>query len=71
MVVGWVLSALVDSLIAFVLCLYLLRRRTGMKRHENNLSAAHLYSQLTSLISTNGIVNRLLLYSVNTGAVTS
>ncbi|KAG2128508.1 hypothetical protein BD769DRAFT_1775650 [Suillus cothurnatus] len=30
MVVGWVLSAVVDSAIAFTLCLYLRKRRTGM-----------------------------------------
>lgn len=52
MVVGWVLSAVVDSAIAFTLCLYLRKRRTGMNR-------------------TDSILNRLLLYSINTGAVTS
>ncbi|KAG1719218.1 hypothetical protein EDB19DRAFT_727074 [Suillus lakei] len=52
MVVGWVLSAVVDSTIAFTLCLYLRKRRTGMNK-------------------TDSILNRLLLYSVNTGAVTS
>ncbi|OAX41815.1 hypothetical protein K503DRAFT_441423 [Rhizopogon vinicolor AM-OR11-026] len=52
MVVGWVLSALVDSSIALTLCLYLRKRRTGMK-------------------STDSILSRLLLYSINTGAVTS
>ncbi|KAH7913091.1 hypothetical protein BJ138DRAFT_1224351 [Hygrophoropsis aurantiaca] len=52
MVVGWVISALVDIAIAVTLCYYLHRRRTGMRR-------------------TDSIINRLLLYSVNTGAVTS
>ncbi|KAG1724020.1 hypothetical protein EDB19DRAFT_324044 [Suillus lakei] len=52
MVVGWVLSAVVDSAIAFTLCLYLRKRRTGMNR-------------------TDSILNRLLLYSINTGVVTS
>ncbi|KAG1724018.1 hypothetical protein EDB19DRAFT_324010 [Suillus lakei] len=52
MVVGQVLSAVVDGAIALTLCLYLQKRRTGMKR-------------------TDGILNRLLLYSINTGAVTS
>jgi hypothetical protein len=52
MVVGWVLSAVVDSAIAFTLCLYLRKRRTGMNQ-------------------TDSILNRLLLYSINTGAVTS
>ncbi|KAH7930000.1 hypothetical protein BV22DRAFT_1028967 [Leucogyrophana mollusca] len=52
MVVGWVLSALVDITIACTLCYYLHRRRTGMRR-------------------TDSIINRLLLYSINTGAVTS
>lgn len=52
MVAGWVLSAVVDSAIAFTLCLYLRKRRTSMKR-------------------TDSILNRLLLYSINTGAVTS
>ncbi|KAH7923298.1 hypothetical protein BV22DRAFT_1093126 [Leucogyrophana mollusca] len=52
MVVGWVLSAVVDTLIASTLCFYLHRRRTGMRR-------------------TDSIINRLLLYSINTGAITS
>ncbi|KAG2085705.1 uncharacterized protein F5147DRAFT_729947 [Suillus discolor] len=52
MVVGWVLSAVVDSAIAFTLCLYLRKRRTGMKRTDN-------------------VLNCLLLYTINTGAVTS
>ncbi|KAG2092323.1 uncharacterized protein F5147DRAFT_840665 [Suillus discolor] len=52
MVVGWVLSAVVDSAIAFTLCLYLRKRRTGMKRTDN-------------------VLNRLLLYTINTGAVAS
>lgn len=52
MVVGWALSAVVDSSIAFMLYLYLRKRRTGTNRNDN-------------------ILNQLLLYSVNTGAVTS
>jgi hypothetical protein len=36
MVVGWVLSAVVDSAIAFTLCLYLRKRRTGMNRWDIN-----------------------------------
>ncbi|KAG2748266.1 hypothetical protein P692DRAFT_20780289 [Suillus brevipes Sb2] len=52
MVVGWVLSAVVDSSIAFMLYLYLRKRRTGTNRNDN-------------------ILNQLLLYSINTGAVTS
>ncbi|KAG2337367.1 hypothetical protein BDR05DRAFT_1005074 [Suillus weaverae] len=52
MVVGWVLSAVVDSAIAFTLCIYLRQRRTGMN-------------------TTDSILNRLLLYSINTGAITS
>lgn len=52
MVVGWVLSAVVDSAIAFTLCIYLRKRRTGMKRTDN-------------------VLNCLLLYTINTGAVTS
>ncbi|KAH7929904.1 hypothetical protein BV22DRAFT_1125433 [Leucogyrophana mollusca] len=52
MVVGWMLSVIVDSSIACTLCYYLHQRRTGRKR-------------------TDSIINRLLLYSINTGAVTS
>ncbi|KAG2144393.1 uncharacterized protein EDB93DRAFT_1241274 [Suillus bovinus] len=52
MVAGWVLSAVVDSAIAFTLCIYLRKRRTGMKRTDN-------------------VLNCLLLYSINTGAITS
>ncbi|KAH7907171.1 hypothetical protein BJ138DRAFT_1093049 [Hygrophoropsis aurantiaca] len=52
MVTGWVISAVVDTLIASSLCYYLHKRRTGMKR-------------------TDSIINRLLLYSINTGAITS
>lgn len=52
MIVGWALSAVVDSSIAFMLYLYLRKRRTGTNRNDN-------------------ILNQLLLYSINTGAVTS
>ncbi|KAG2122929.1 hypothetical protein DEU56DRAFT_831120 [Suillus clintonianus] len=52
MMVAWVLTVVVDSAIAFTLCLYLRRRRTGMKM-------------------TDSVINRLLLYTVNTGAITS
>lgn len=52
MVVGWVISAVVDSGIAFILYFYLRKHSTGMKRTDNML-------------------NQLLLYSINTGAVTS
>ncbi|KAG1719223.1 hypothetical protein EDB19DRAFT_1861121 [Suillus lakei] len=52
MVVGWVLSAIVDSAIAFTLCLFLRKRRTGVKR-------------------TDSVLHCLLLYTINTGAVTS
>ncbi|KAG1724017.1 hypothetical protein EDB19DRAFT_323913 [Suillus lakei] len=52
MVAGQVLSAVVDGVIAFTLCFYLRKRRTGMKR-------------------TDSIINRLQLYSINTGAITS
>ncbi|KAG1732271.1 hypothetical protein EDD22DRAFT_374754 [Suillus occidentalis] len=52
MVVGWVVSAVVDSAIAFMLCLNFRKRRTGTNRTDN-------------------ILNQLLLYSINTGAITS
>ncbi|KAF9218903.1 hypothetical protein BS17DRAFT_790482 [Gyrodon lividus] len=52
MVAGWALAAFADSLIAIVLCYYLHKHRSGMKRIHH-------------------IINRLLLYTVNTGALTS
>ncbi|KAG2741399.1 hypothetical protein P692DRAFT_20752567 [Suillus brevipes Sb2] len=60
MVVGWVISAVVDSAIAFILCLNLRKRRTGMNRQG-----------IISPTLTDNILNQLLLYSINTGAVTS
>ncbi|EGN96777.1 hypothetical protein SERLA73DRAFT_184936 [Serpula lacrymans var. lacrymans S7.3] len=52
MVVGWVISVLADSCIAFVLCYYLRKHRSGLRR-------------------TDSVINRLLLYTINTGVVTS
>ncbi|KIJ15789.1 hypothetical protein PAXINDRAFT_168803 [Paxillus involutus ATCC 200175] len=50
MVAGWALAAIADSLIAVVLCYYLRKYRSGMRRTEH-------------------IINRLLLYTINTGAL--
>ncbi|KAG0696523.1 hypothetical protein DFH29DRAFT_812887 [Suillus ampliporus] len=60
MLVGWVLSAVIDSAIAFMTCIYL----------RKHLSPPLRESQLFAL-RTDNILNRLLLYSINTGAVTS
>ncbi|KAJ8592542.1 hypothetical protein M405DRAFT_888942 [Rhizopogon salebrosus TDB-379] len=66
MVVAWVLSVLCDSSIAVALCIYLRKRRTGMKRRESSVIRTLLKANFS--ISTNGILNRLLLYTINTGA---
>ncbi|KAG1792317.1 uncharacterized protein HD556DRAFT_1239507 [Suillus plorans] len=59
MVVGWVLSAGVDSAIAFTLCLYL-------RKLSPILRQIYLVA-----FRTDNVLNCLLLYTINTGAITS
>lgn len=51
MVAGQILSAVVDGVIAFTLCYYLRKRRTGMKRTDSIITRLQLYSINTGAIT--------------------
>lgn len=51
MVAGQILSAVVDGVIAFTLCYYLRKRRTGMKRTDSIITRLQIYSINTGAIT--------------------
>ncbi|KAG1842862.1 hypothetical protein DFJ58DRAFT_805439 [Suillus subalutaceus] len=65
MVTGQVLSAVVDGVIAFTLCFYLRKRRTGMKRTNSIIKRLQLYSintgAITSLFAVLAVISFIYL----------
>jgi hypothetical protein len=69
MVIGWVLSALVDSLITFTLCFYLRKRRTSIKRQDIDIN--HRKSTRISPFSSVRMVSSLASYYIASTLVPS
>lgn len=69
---GLALSAIIDVLITLTLCFYLRDGLNGFSRYAFSLWTYQLKKVLCKrLLSMDGVIHRLLLYTINNGLLTS